>query len=406
MSTPPSSQFAATRRLDQADSWLVEFEAQVLGTSAYAGKPSIVLDRSAFYPEAGGQLGDRGTINGHRVIDVQIDNDGVVHHLVESLPSLAPASFIEGVIDGYRRRVHMAQHTGQHMLSRALLDIAGAETVSSRLGESICTIDAGVESMSERQIADAEALVNQVIDQDVAVRAYVPDADELAILPLRRPPKVEDNIRVIAIGGYDVSPCGGTHCTRTGQVGLVRVISTERYKGMTRVNFVAGDRGRRVVFESDAVVREVAREYSCAPAELAEVLEKSRRDQAGLRAELREVTGLLARSAAASLIDRAGGEIVIGLVPGANLELMRAIAAVITESPRSVALLATETPDGVNVLAARGAGADFDCGALIKAAAAATGGRGGGRPDRAEGRLPRGIDWSATTAGLVAAAQR
>jgi len=117
----------------------------------------------------------------------------------------------------------MALHTGQHMLSRALADVAKGETVSSRLGESACTIDLDLEAVDERLVAEAEALVNAVVDDDVPVRAWFPSAVELAALPLRRTPKVTEDIRVVAVGDFDFTPCGGDNATTE----LFRILTLE-----------------------------------------------------------------------------------------------------------------------------------------------------------------------------------
>jgi alanyl-tRNA synthetase len=213
-----------TPRLYFEDPLLTVFSARVIAHASHAGRPSLLLDRTGFYPEAGGQMSDRGELAGAAIADVQVDDADLVHHvLAEGATLPAIGSEVTGTIDRARRRVHMALHTGQHMLSRALLDEAGGETVSSRLGESACTIDLGLEKADEAAIARAEALCNSVIDDDVRIRAFFPDAAELAALPLRRRPKVDENIRVVQIGDYDVSPCGGTHCTGSAQVGLVRI---------------------------------------------------------------------------------------------------------------------------------------------------------------------------------------
>src|SRR5258706_15205130 len=123
----------ATSRLYHDDSFRLTFDAEVVAHSAFGGKTSVVLDRTAFYPESGGQMADRGTLGGRSILDVQADDAGVVHHIVEGeLPVLGAQ--VSGAIDGPRRRLHMALHTAQHALSRALVDLVGAETVSARLG--------------------------------------------------------------------------------------------------------------------------------------------------------------------------------------------------------------------------------------------------------------------------------
>src|SRR5690349_10126001 len=146
-----------TARLYHTDSFLRSFRGRVAAHGTHGGKPSVILEATAFYPEAGGQMADRGTLGGVAVVDVQADDAGVVHHVLDGvLPAIGEE--IEGAIDWSRRRVHMALHTGQHLLSRALIDAAAAETVSARLGETGCTIDVTRDPIPERELAAAEAL--------------------------------------------------------------------------------------------------------------------------------------------------------------------------------------------------------------------------------------------------------
>ncbi|MDI3285279.1 alanyl-tRNA editing protein [Polyangium sp. 15x6] len=400
MATPRSSP------LYHDDSKLFSFRGVVIAHETHAGRPSVLLDRTAFYPESGGQMADRGRLDEAAVVDVQVDDEGRIHHVLEG-PLPAIGAEVSGSIDKPRRLVHMAQHTGQHMLSRALADVARAETVSSRLGESACTIDLDVAALDERAVAEAEALVNAVIDDDAPIRAFFPSEDELRALPLRRQPKVHENVRVVAIGDFDVSPCGGTHCTNTAQVGFVRIDGLERYKGKMRVTFSAGVRARTKLSREADVVRALARELTCGPEDVPAGIEKLRRELDEARQALGRVRGRVAGAIAEALVKetRARGErAVIGVIEDASLDLVRAVAGRITAEGDLVALLAGEADGGTIVLAARGPSSDFDCGAFLKRAATAAGGRGGGRPERAEGRLPAGIDWktiaAATLAGL------
>jgi len=379
---------AETVKLYHADPLLHDFAATVVAHGRLGDAPSVVLDQTAFYPESGGQMADRGVLAGAAVRDVQVDDDGVIHHVVEGpLPDVGAS--VAGTIDRARRRVHMALHTGQHMLSRALVDVARAETVSARLGETACTIDVDLAKIEERDLARAEELVNSVIDDDAPIRAFFPDPAELAALPLRRQPKVASNIRVVAIGDFDVSPCGGTHCLRTAQVGFVRLTGVERYKGKIRVTFASGRRARDELGAQAQLLVGLGRELTCGPAEVPTALAKLRRDLQ----ETREALG----AARARLMDRLadallaeGAPVVTALVEDADAEALRILAKRITGEPGRVALLAAAGPEGILILAARGAGSTFDCGAFIKRTAAAHGGRGGGRPEIAEGRLPAG----------------
>ena len=397
----------STERLYFSDPFLHRFTGRVVAHGTWNGASSLVLDRTAFYPEAGGQMADRGLLGGLAVKDVQVDDAGVIHHVLDvpeggRLPDVG--ADLAGEIDKARRRVHMALHTGQHMLSRALVDVANANTVSSRLGETLCTIDVDLDVLDERQVAEAEALVNAVIDDDVRIRSFFPTPDELAALPLRRAPKVTENIRVVQIGDFDVSPCGGTHCTGSAQVGMIRVTGVERYKGKGRVLFSAGPRARSELWSEAGTLRSLGRAFSCGPNDVPTSVEKLRRELTEARETLGVTRARLAELTAAELLsslEKSPEKRVVAVLDGANPDYLRVVAARLTKLPEAVVLLAGSTPEGLSVLITRGSGSTFGCGAFLKKAAEAAGGRGGGRPEHAEGRLPPGTDWPALVASLL-----
>lgn len=387
-----------TERLDLRDAALLRFAARVRGHGSWQGAPSLILDRTAFYPEAGGQMADHGMLGGSRVIDVQIDDGGVVHHILEpGAPLLEPGVEVEGAIDAVRRRFHQAQHTGQHMLSAALHRVAGARTVSSRLGERASTIDVDRVELSRDELREVERLVNETIDEDVEVRVFFPDADELARLPLRKPPhkKAAGGVRIVAIGDLDMVACGGTHCARAGQVGLVAILGAERYKGMTRVTFVAGRLARELLIGRSDVLHQLGVELSCGPLDVPAAVAALRRDLDEARAALAPLRDRLAEETARALLARPERPLVIAVLEGADRATLRAVGARVAAEPGAIACLAAPGPDGLAVLISRGREAAVDCGALMSAIARSAGGRGGGKRDHAEGRLPPGTDWPA-----------
>lgn len=380
-----------TPRLHYDDPLRLEGEAEVRAIASLRGAPSVILDRTIFYPESGGQMGDHGAIGEARVVDVQLDDGGRVHHLVEG-PAPEVGARVGVRVDGARRRAHMALHTGQHALSRALLDHLGAVTRSSRLGASACTIDVDVDGLDLAALAPVEDAVNALIDEDrPVVQRFVDDDAELARLSLRKPPPETDRVRVVEIEGYDVTPCGGTHVTHTAQIELLFLQSVERYKGGSRITFECGPRARRALRLSHDRLVEAASGLRCAPAEVDAVV-------AGLRAKLdaaREESGALrARLADAWLRAMPAEGPVVASIEGADPAALKALAARLAVGDRWVVLGAPEG-DATHVLVARGPDAALDCGGLLKRLAAATGGRGGGRPDHAQGRLPGLVDLEA-----------
>jgi alanyl-tRNA synthetase len=391
-----------TERLYFEDSRRLEFDASVVGIEGEDGARWIILDRTAFYPEGGGQLADRGQLAGASVLDVQADAAGRVRHLLEGAPP-ALGSRVTGRVDRDRRLLHRALHTGQHVLSRALLDVVGAETVSARLGETSCTIDVNVPQLDDGSVARAEALANSVVDDDVVVRAWFPEPEELARIPLRRDPKVHDEIRIVGIGDFDFTPCGGTHCAHSSEIGSIRVTGSERYKGGSRVSFAAGSRARTLLGAESAILRGMARELSCAPGDVPGALEKLRRELSLSREALGRARSELAERAAEQLAAVAEtGVPVVARLEGASADILRRVATRVTRSPGAVAILAGSAPEGMPVVVARGESSEFDCREFMGRLAARAGGRGGGRPDRAEGRLPETAELEALVRELLA----
>lgn len=386
-----------TRRLYYDDPLLSRFTARVL---AHAEHHSLVLDQTALYPESGGQMADHGTLFflgargevGARVEDVQVDDAGVVHHVLEG--ELPPVGVeVRGQVDLARRRAHMALHSGQHVLSRALVDVARAETVSSRLGETLCTIDVDVPGLAESAVGRAEALANELVDADRPVRTWFPEPGELATLPLRRAPKQSEHVRVVDLGGFDLSPCGGTHVTHTAQIGVVRVLGTERYKGGTRVSFEAGPRARRALAAEADALRALAKELTCGALAVADAVAKLRADLGHTRDALSRAHALVAEHTAHELAAHAvPGAPIVAVLDAGGAELARTVAARLVREGTSLAAIGARDGDGLHVVLARSDAGATDCGALFKRLALATGGRGGGRPERAEGKLPADVN--------------
>jgi alanyl-tRNA synthetase len=391
-----------TARLHHADSWLTSFDATVVAHSTVGKQASVVLDQTAFFAEGGGQLFDLGTLGGQCITNVQVDDAGVVHHVVEGvLPAVGSA--VHGEIDRVRRRLHMAQHTAQHMLSRALLDVVQAETVSARLGAGGCTIDLGVEKLAPEAWRDALDRVNAAVDEDRPIRAFFPSESELKALPLRRSPKVEENIRVVQVEGFDVSPCGGTHCTSTSQVGLVRGLGMERTKGMIRVFFEAGKRARDTLEAEAAVLRGMATTFTCGPLEVGTVVEKLQRELQAARETLGLVRARVAQAQADALLDAAraaGRTTVVALLEDGDPDYLRAVVKRLTAHPEMAVVVAGRGDGGMPVVCSRGDLSTFDCGATLKRMASEGGGKGGGRPNHAEGRLPASADFHALVRGI------
>jgi alanyl-tRNA synthetase len=210
------------------------------------GRQALILDRTIFYPEGGGQSGDRGTIAGFPLLDVQ-ERGGEILHIIAGGETPVPGP-AELVLDTRRRRDFTVHHTAQHLLSGTILRLFGKPTVSMHLGDELCTIDVDTPEFSEEMLIAVEEAAADAVEGDFPVIIHLCPPEQVEDFPLRKvPPQGEEVIRVVEIRENDFSPCCGTHLERTGQIGALRVLGAEKYKGMSRISFIAG---RRVLRDS------------------------------------------------------------------------------------------------------------------------------------------------------------
>ena len=228
---------AKTIRLEQADAYLKTFATQVLETREDGRL--VLLERSAFYPTSGGQLHDTGQLAGSRVVDVFKEGEGVWHRLDEAVDS--SLTNLKGTIDWPRRYRHMQRHSAQHLLSQAFLRVSERfETRSVSLSSAVCTLDLANQP-SEANLRQAQTLVNNAAYAALPITAFEVPESEVGHYPLRRPPKVSGQIRLVKMGDWELSACGGTHLRNSSESLPIKVLGAERIRGdLTRVLFVAG----------------------------------------------------------------------------------------------------------------------------------------------------------------------
>src|ERR1044071_9541144 len=376
---------AVTERFYYSDSHLIEFDARVVDLSdRVSGWTAVVLDRTAFYPTGGGQPSDTGTLNGSRVVECIDDGDNGVLHVVQGA---APArgAVVHGRVDWSRRLDHMQQHTGQHILSQAFVTVFDAQTRSFRVREAACEIDVDLSNPTTEIIERAVELANNVIWEDRTITISNVTPDEAAKLPLRKDPARAGELRLIEIEDFDLTPCGGTHAYRTGEVGVIGGRSWERAKGLTRIEFVAGVRALADYRKANKSGREVAALFSTgrddAPQVAAQILEEHKE----LNRRIRVLEEMAAGVEAEKLLASASDGVVTHIFDGLDAESLKKLAHALISHPRTIALLAARNHDTARLLFARSADASGDMNALMREACAMLDGRGGGRPDMAQG---------------------
>jgi alanyl-tRNA synthetase len=379
-------------RLYYSDAYLRTFDARVLERVDFEGRPAVILDRTAFYPEGGGQPADRGTLDRARVVDV-IERDGaVLHVLSEPLTS----DRVSGAIDGPRRFDLMQQHTGQHILSAAFIQTANALTVSFHLnpdpGEGALTIDLNALKLTPAQLDRAEDVANQIVWEDRPVIARVVTDAELAALPLRKLPQVETAIRVIEVAGFDWSACGGTHVARTGEVGLIKIVKVERRGRESRVEFRCGGRALFDYRRKHTQLSRAAAELSVGFGELDQAIGRLRAEAKALRKQLAEADRRLLHYEAAELLNAAprhgGYRLIAHTWLNRDAGYLKRLAQVLTAQPETVALLGANADAALALVFARSQDVPLNLAALLQAAAAQLGAQGGGSPDFAQAGGP------------------
>ena len=383
-----------TERLYYHDSFLKNFTANVTACEPAAGRFKVTLDRTAFYPTSGGQPHDLGTLGSAPVIEVADAEDHVVHYTTAEVPT-GP---VQGAIDWARRFDHMQQHTAQHLLSAAFLELYKMQTISFHLGEELCTIDLATPSLTPSQLDQAERRTNEVIFEDRIVEIRFGTADELAEAGVRKAVDREGILRAIRIAEFDFQPCGGTHLSRTGQAGMILLRRFEKRRDAFRVEFVAGGRALASAKREHALLLEAATTLTCGLPEVPAGVVKLAEERRAATSALKDLEDKYADAEAARLLAQAEP------APAAAANARLITATVRTPSPTYTSLLAAKIVGhtgaaGFHVVAvlandisgqvavAQTKGGPLDVSAVLRDTLAEIPGKGGGRRDFAQATL-------------------
>lgn len=385
-----------TQRLYYREPYRRSFEATVLGTESHDGKNHVTLDQTAFYPTSGGQPFDTGTLGGAAVTDVIDREDGTIAHVVSG--ALKPGDVVAGEIDWARRFDHMQQHTGQHVLSAAFDRLFDVRTESFHMGQASSTIDLARE-VTAGEVARAEDEANRIVWEDRAVTVKFATAEEAAGMGMRKESLRTGTLRLIDVTDFDLSACGGTHVDRTGAIGIIAIGGWEKFKGGSRIEFLCGGRALERFRTWRGALAAMQKHLSVPPVDMAASLERMQDDAKAQQRALRGFQEKLAAHEAATLVSH-GGNLIVQAIEGWDAQGLKAIAAAATAAnPEAVVALFTAATPAQAVIA-RGSKSSVDAGALLKQLAAKFGGKGGGKPD-----LAQGGGFNAPTSDLVAFAE-
>ena len=308
-------------------------------------------------------------------------------HIIEGAVSVGP---IHASIDADRRLRHMQHHTAQHLLTQCIIQKSGFETVSANInGYSPSTLDLLTTQISKNNLDDAELLANQVIYEDRLVKTYIVSPEELQSIPLRRPPKVTENIRIVEIDGYDYSPCGGTHVQHTGSIGLVKVLKEERMNDKIRIHFIAGLQAMQVYRQMYGVLVGLANKMSTSWQDIPELVAKQAEQLSATQKELIAVHQASVKYEARELVEKselqAGFHLVKASYKDRPMTELRMLGDQLKKVPGVIACLCSFDGQKVSLVVTAGEDTGKDARLLLQTQLAPIGGRGGGDARLAQG---------------------
>lgn len=369
-----------TVRLYFDDSYLADFEAQVVRRQMRDGKPALVLDRTAFYPESGGQPADHGTIEGAKVLDVQEEGEDIVHVLEREFSG----DRVRGRIDWPLRFDRMQQHTGQHILSQAFIEVLKGETRSFHLGDGVSTLEIGLDRISDPDLDRVERAANAVIFEDREVKTYLVSGQRIAEVPLRRPPKKEGTIRIVEVAGFDYSACGGTHVRRTGEIGQIKITRGEKIRGNLRFDFLCGGRALADYAQKNRALRQLGALFSVADKDVPVSVEKALGELKSEKKAAKILQERLAGYEAREIVEKTPGHVIRKVFSDRTPEEVRLLALkVIRHAPRSALFASVGRPQS-HIILARSEGVKVDLREFVPLVSSLVNGKGGGGPSLVE----------------------
>lgn len=368
-----------TEKLYDLNSHLRTFQAHVLECVPKGKQYLIVLDRTAFFPEGGGQPSDRGVLNFANILDVQEKNGVIVHTSDRPFQAGAP---VVGGIDWPRRFALMQQHTGEHIISGLAHRLYGLENVGFHMSEAALTVDLNGE-LSADQLALIERLANEAVWRDLGVKVSYPTGEELEKIPYRSKKELTGKVRIVEIPGFDICACCGTHVARTGEIGTIKLLSSQRYKGGTRLTMACGGQALRDYGERLAGVSAVSALLSAKPSEIEQAAQHLLQENSDLKRRSSALQTELFRVKANTLSAGCGKVLVFegGLTPD---ELRRFSLTLSERCSSSAAVFSGNDQEGYRYAVSD---AVQDVRSYAKELSASFSGRGGGPKELVQGSV-------------------
>ena len=367
-----------TEKLYYADPFLKEFTATVLDCQAGKNGYTVTLDRTAFYPEGGGQPADHGTLDGAAVTDVH-EKNGVIFHNVDRAVEIGKT--VSGSIDWARRFDHMQQHSGEHICSGLICGRYGCDNVGFHMGTDIVTIDFNADIPWE-ELLEIEGQANRYIQEDHPIDIQFHRGAELDAIDYRSKKPLEGDVRIVAFPGADCCACCGTHVLRSGQVGLVKFLSVQKFREGVRIELLCGQRALDYLSRTWEQAKIIGQHLSVKPVDAAAAVERLEDELSALKMRC---AGLEEAVFAGIAAEQAGKGNVLLFQPPMKPDSVRKLADAVSKACGGLA--AVFAGEGSHYAYALGRADGQDISAAVKALNGALHGRGGGRNGFAQGSV-------------------
>ncbi len=367
-----------TDKLYYENQFLEEWQSEVKDIIQEKDKFLIVLASTAFFPGGGGQPADKGYIDDIEVIDV-FEKDNIIYHVTNKKPK---NNVVKCKLDFCKRFYYMQQHAGEHLLSAVLYKLYNTSNDGFHMGDDYVTIDNSITNMTEEMVKEVEEMANEYIYKDLPITSYFVQHNDLENLELRKECKVKENIRIVEIEGVDRIACCGTHVLSTGQIGLIKIIKTEKYKGMTRIYFKCGKKALEDYGNKHKIITNLSKHYALVEDEIVDRVKNDSNEIKRLLKEIKELKGVIASHTVDDIIRNDNSHIIIIDFSNKDFEEIQIINNEILKRGEYITILVSEKDN--RILFSNNSTPTLHCGKIFKENLWRFNGKGGGNEKSAQ----------------------
>lgn len=380
-----------TEKVYLENPYLRQLDCRIVDKKYMNNKYYIKTNKTIFYPNlAGGQPGDKGTINGVKVIDTYEDGSDIVHVVEENIHS----DRVKLSIDWDNRFDYMQQHSGQHLLSAVFYKLFNGETIGFYIGKEYVYIDINIAQITEKDIEKIEQFANKIIFSNFPIKSYIVEEDQVDKLPVRRDPAANSNIRIVEIDGFDFTPCCGTHLRSTGEIGLIKIRKAEPYKGNIRVEFVCGGRALKDYTWKSKYIKKISNLLSTKDREVYDRVEKLYAQKERLEQANRQLKEELNKYRSEELLKESqlvkGINFVINKFSDIEFEDMQNMISYLNSTDNTISIFGIEDNKTGRFIISRSNNLNINMKNILKTIMEKMNIKGGGSPQTVQGGCPKG----------------